>query len=128
MGKYQTLVIFGCLATNIYNYSINLKKILTFISRKKYCEDILYLFFWTLRGYLARHTQSGTINPYCYLQAKSQLHRPAFLDILQIYAKLIFGNLDKPGCTHPSMFICMPKIEFIIHFFFGTLSFKELAV
>ena len=57
-----------------------------------------------------------------------------FLQILQRYANFLFGVLWPclPTYTHnwvnlwnTSMFICMPKIHFIIHFFPEILHFKE---
>ena len=80
-----------------------------------------------------------------YLQAYNQLHPPSphvFSGyIVKICKVLILGTLGMPGCTHPClvahtqndsinlqktlMFICMPKIYFIIHLVFEILHFKE---
>ena len=80
-----------------------------------------------------------------YLQAYNQLHPPSphvFSGyIVKICKVLILGTLGMPGCTHPClvahtqndsinlqktlMFICMPKINFIISFFLEILHFKE---
>ena len=78
-----------------------------------------------------------------YLQAKNQLHPTlspppplrAFLEILQRYAKFLFwvfwaslvGHTqnDSINLQKTSMFICIPKTNFIIHFFLDILHFKE---
>ena len=86
----------------------------------------------------------GCVNPKWYyqldenfrvrLQAKNQLHTPsppslnAFPDILQKDTNFLFWVLWACLVAHAlktSMFICMPKINIIIHFFFEILHFKE---
>ena len=59
----------------------------------------------------------------------------AFLEILQRYANFLFWVLWACLAAHThndcinlhktSMFICIPKINFIIHFFLEILHFKE---
>ena len=50
------------------------------------------------------------------------------MEILQRYANFI-GTFSMPGSTHSkslySVFICMQKINFIIHFFFTILHFPR---
>ena len=58
-----------------------------------------------------------------------------FLEVMQKYAYFLFWVLWACLATHTqndsinlyktSMFFCMPKINFIIHFFFEVLHFKE---
>ena len=68
------------------------------------------------------------------MQAKNQLHRPCFSGDTAKICKLILLTLGKPGYVHPkwsyelvetSMFICIPKINFVIPFFLEILQFKE---
>ena len=79
------------------------------------------------------HIQSDAIEKNCiYLQAKYRFH--AFLEILQDYANLfwvlwaclvIHNQNDTINLYKPSMFICLPKINFIIYLFLEILYFTE---
>ena len=73
-----------------------------------------------------------------YLQAKTQLHPSCFNGDIAKICKLILGTLGMPGYTHQKwwyhlaedfddiyLFICMQKINFIIHFFLMILHFKK---
>ena len=70
-----------------------------------------------------------------YLRAKNQLHSSIFLEILQRYVNFLFWvlwtYLATPTQNHSInfqetlMFICMPKINFIIHFFLEIFHFRE---
>ena len=75
------------------------------------------------------------IENFCvYLQAKNLLDPSCLCGDIAKICKLILDTLGMPGYTHPndsmtlqkaSMFICMQKINFIIHFFLTILHFKE---
>ena len=70
-----------------------------------------------------------------YLQAKEPLQPHVFLEILHRYANFLFWVLWACLDTHTQngninlyktlKFLCMPKINFIIHFFLEILHFKE---
>ena len=138
-------VIWACVATNTSNKSINLKKASTFISRQKInfilqilersCELAV---FGTLglSGYPHPDWYYHLVESFwIYLQAKNQLHSPCFYgDIAKIW-KLILGTLDIWLVTLTQndsitlrktlTFICLQKINFIIHLFLTILHFKE---
>ena len=71
----------------------------------------------------------------CSFAGKNQLHPNGFLEILQRYANFLFWVLWECLVAHTQydsinlyktlMFISMPKINVIIHFFFEILDFKE---
>ena len=128
------------------------KKSLTFISRQK-INFILHVFLEILQRYcklvvfgalgLSRYLHPKwyyhLVENFCvYLQAKTQLHPPCFNGDIAKICKLILGTLGMPGYTHQKwwyhlaedfddiyLFICMQKINFIIHFFLMILHFKE---
>ena len=113
---------------------------------------ILHVFLDILQRY-CKLIVSGTLgmpgnrNPkrYCqleenfrvYLQAKNPKNLPCFSgDIAKINKLVILGTLgttclvahtqnDSINLYKTSMFICKPKIDFIIHFFLEILHFKE---
>ena len=70
-----------------------------------------------------------------HFQAKYQLHLHAFLEILEGHANCLFWVLwaclvahiqnDSINLSKTSLFICMPKLNFIIYFFFEKLHLKE---
>ena len=70
-----------------------------------------------------------------YLQAKEPLQALVFLEILHRYANFLFWVLKACLDTHNQNnsinlqkilnFLCMPKINLIIHFFLEILHFKE---
>ena len=112
-------------------------------------NSILYVFFEILqRSYkvvvLGALGMPGQAHPnwyyqfvenFCvYLQVKYQFISHAFLEILQRYSNLfwilraclgIHNQNDSANFYKTSMFICMPKVKFIIHFFLEILHFKE---
>ena len=71
----------------------------------------------------------------CFSAGKKSYSSSTFFSkIAKICKLIIFGISCMPGYAHPndsinlqktSMFICMPKINFIIHFFLEILHFKE---
>ena len=128
-----------------------MKKPLTFICRQK-IKFILHVFLKILQRHcklIAFGTlgMPGYANPKwnyqlvqnfrVYLQAKNQLQPPpyAFLEILQRYANFLFWVLwaclvahtqnDSINLYKTSMFICMPKINFVIHFLLEILHLKK---
>ena len=94
---------------------------------------------WGLSGYAYPKWHYHLVeNIYVYLQAKNQPHPPSFYGDIAKICKLILGTLGMPGYTHQKwwyhlaedfddiyLFICMQKINFIIHFFLMILHFKE---
>ena len=100
----------------------------------EYCKLVV---FGTLglSGYVHLKWYYCLVGNFCvYLQVKNQLHPPCFcVDIAKI-CKLILDILSMPVSTHPndsiilwetSIFICIQKINWIIHFFLAILHFKE---
>ena len=109
----------------------------------RYYKDIVKLFFWVLWSCLTTQTQSDTINlpkTFAHLQAKkttSPLLPSPFLEILQRYANLCWvlwswlvahTQNDITSLQKTSMFICMPKINFSIHFFLEIYILKNPAI
>ena len=110
---------------------------------------ILHIFIEILQRYcklvvFSTLDMPGSANPkwyyhlvgiFCvYLQAKNQLHTHAFMDILQRHASLFwvlwaclvtFTQIDSINLSKTLIFICIQKINFIIHFFLKILQFKE---
>ena len=61
---------------------------------------------------------------------KNQFQNPCLSGYTAKICKLILGTLGMPGhikpkCYYQPVFICMPKIKVIIHFFLEVLHFKE---
>ena len=118
-----------------------MKKPLTFICRQKF-KFILHVFLeilqrcWKLNvlGSMGMPRHTKPLNFGIHLQEKIQLHPHTFKEILQRYTNLLL-KIHKPpilGTQNDSinlektlMFMWMPKINFIIHFFFEILLFKE---
>ena len=102
----------------------------------------LYIFLDILQGY-CKLVVSGTlgmpgyahpnwyyqlVETFCvYLQAENQFHTPCFSGDTAKICKLILGSLGVPDSINlqKSMFIYMPKIKRIIHFFLEILHFQE---
>ena len=125
-----------------------MKKPLTFICRQK-IKFILHDFLDILQRYcklvLGTLGKSGCANPKWYyqhvekicvhFQAKYQLHLHAFLEILEGHANCLFWVLwaclvahtqnDSINLSKTSLFIYMPKLNFIMYFFFEKLHLKE---
>ena len=126
-----------------------MKKPLTFICRQKikfilhaileilqrYCK-LIVLGTLGMPGYANSKWHYQLVENFCvHLQAKNQLHSHAFLEILQRYENFLFWVVwaclvahtqnDNISLQKTSMFICRPKIKFIIHFFLEILHFKE---
>ena len=68
------------------------------------------------------------------LQAKNNCIPHAFLEISKRYANLfwiiwaclaMYIQTDSINLLKTSIFICLPKINFVIHFFLEVLHFKE---
>ena len=126
-----------------------MKKPLTFICRQK-IKLILHIFLEILQRYcklavLGTLGVPGYVNPKWYYQLKENFRvycrqnikftPPPFLEILQRYTNFLFWvpwaclvahtQNESINLQKTSMLICMPKINFINHFFLEILHFKE---
>ena len=101
----------------------------------KYITKLLFLVIWTC---LATQPQKDTINvkkTFVFICVQKINFIPhIFLEILQRYANFLFWVLLACLVTHTqnysinlkkTLFIPMPKIHLIIHFFLEILHFKE---
>ena len=97
----------------------------------RYYKDIVNLLRWVLWACLATQNQRTFV---FICRQKNQLHRHDFVEILQIYANLLWvlweslvahTHNDSINLYKTSIFICIPKIYFIIHFFLEILHLKK---
>ena len=105
----------------------------------RYYKDIVNVLLWVLWACLAKQTLSDTVLSTCKKPSSlfaSKTSPPCFWRYAKI-CKLILGTLGMPGCTQTqndsinlqktSMFICMPKLNSIIHFFHFKQSFNLIG-
>ena len=107
---------------NLWRLSAGKRSSSPFKFSLRYYKDIVNL-FWVLWACLVRQTQLGKLNftPY------------SFVEILQRYANfwVLWACLvahiqnDSINLYRTLMFICMQKINFIIHFILEILHFKQ---
>ena len=110
---------------------------------QRYCKLVLGIL--GMHSYIDQNWYYQLVENFrVYLQAYNQLHPPPHVFsgyIAKICKVFILGTLGMPGCTPPClvahtqndsinlqktlMFICIPKINFIISFFLEILHFKE---
>ena len=94
----------------------------------RFCKDIaklVILGILDLHGYPHPNWYHQLVENYCvYLQAKNELPPPCFSGDIAKMCKLILGTSGMSGLK-ALMFICMLKIQFIVHFFLDILQFKE---
>ena len=127
-----------CLTSPIKNHSINLLEILWLICMEKINLFLKKYSKFVISGNLGMlgktHIWNDSINLkklWCLSAGKNInfiLH--IFLEILQNYCRLvILGTLGMPGyAQETSVFICMLKINFNIHYFLQVLHFKEFWI
>ena len=99
-------------------------------------KDIPKLLFWVLWASVVTHILNDTTTlqkAFLFIWRQKNLNfiSHVFLEILERYADFIFAYfghawLGTPNIINPTqMFLCMPKINFIIYFFLEILHFKE---
>ena len=100
-----------------------------------YCKPVI-LGSYCVPGYTLPNRYYQLAESHCiYQKAKNQLHPHVLLKILQRYVNFLFCLLwaclpmhtqnDSINLQNTSMFICKPKINFIIPFLLEILHFKE---
>ena len=126
---------------NLWRSFVGKRSSSSFTFSLRYYKDIVNLLLLVLWACLATQTQSETINLYktfvFICRQKINFNPPpyAFLEILQRYANFLFWVLwaclvahtqnDSINLYKTSMFICMPKINFVIHFLLEILHLKK---
>ena len=123
---------------NFWCLSAGKKSISSFTFSLRYYKNIANLLFWVLWVCLTLHIQwyYQLVEKFCvHPQAKNQLHSPCFFEDAAKIGKLLIWVLWACLAMHTqngtiklsktSMFICTPKIHFIIHFLLEILDFKE---
>ena len=112
---------------NLWCLSAGKKSASSFMFSLRHCKDIANLLFWVLTVWLCK--------PKCYYQLAENFHiykqktnfiPHTLLEFWVLWACLPMHNQnDSINLWNTSMFICKPKIHFIIHFFLEILHFKE---
>ena len=122
------------------NHSINLQQAFMLICRQKIKSKNQRKSKLVILGNLimSRHTHLKQQYHFeetfdIYLQAKSQLHPPCFLEryvnlLWIIWACLITNQNNSTNLQKTLTFIRMKKLNFIIHFFLEILHFRNPAI